>query len=97
MEMISSLMSEMEDMRFISVDDFFVKKRAIKSRFNLLSYDEKEVYKWYFFYQLCIVRFRDSEKRPIKDVFWDYLNDLAPSELVNKIYLDYCISRDKNS
>lgn len=93
---VDILMSKFEKMRFIGLDDLFIKKKQIKNAYEELEFPEKEVYKWYFFYQLCLVRWRNKEKKSIKDVFWDYLNGKAPSELINSIYLEFCNYKDRN-
>lgn len=85
-----------EDMRFLDLDDFFIKKVSIKQKYEELDYNQKEIYKWYFFYQLCLVKYRNIEKKPIKDVFWDYLNGNANTFEANKLYLDFCIARDSS-
>lgn len=85
-----------DDMRFLDLHDFFITKVSIKQKYDKLDFNQKEIYKWYFFYQLCLVKFRNKEKKAIKDVFWDYLNDNASSELVNSIYLDFCNYKDRN-
>lgn len=86
-----------EKMRFLSIDDLFIKKKQVKYAYEKLDIYEKEVYKWYFFYQLCMVRWRNKEKIGIKDAFWDYLNGKASGELINSLYVDFCNFKDKNS
>lgn len=90
------LMNKFENMRFLGLDDLFIKKKTIKKAYDELNFSEKEIYKWYFFYQLCLVRWRNKEKIGIKDAFWDYLNGKVSSEFLNSIYLEYCNYKDKN-
>lgn len=57
-----------KDMKFIGVDDFFEKKDILRNNYNKLEEENKELYKWYFFYQLCIL------KNPLKRLMWEYIN-----------------------
>ena len=90
------LMAKFENMRFLGLDDLFIKKKIIKKAYDELNFSEKEIYKWYYFYQLCMVRWRNKDKISIKDAFWDYFNDKASPELINSLYLDFCNYKDKN-
>ena len=87
---------KIDEMRFLGLDDLFIKKKQIKRAYDELEFSEKEIYKWYFFYQLCLVRWRNKEKIGIKDAFWDYLNGKTSPEQINGIYLEYCNYKDKN-
>lgn len=73
-----------KDMRFISVDDFFEKKDILINNYNKLDPDNKELYKWYFFYQLSIL------KNPLKRLMWEYLNgEEHIKDGVNLLDLEY--------
>ena len=85
-----------ETMRFVSIDDLFIKKKKIKSEYQSLTFEEKEIYKWYFFYQLSLVRWRTKDKVSIKDAFWDYLNDNAEFDKINSIYIEFCNYKERN-
>ncbi len=77
------------DMRFDNADDFFVKKAYLKKKYEKLDIDFKELYKWYFFYQLCIV------KNPLKEKMWDYLNDKCTSAILTQEYVEFCEKRER--
>lgn len=81
-------LKEIECIRFENVDELFVKKASIREKYRNLDYNIKEIYKWYFFYQLCLV------KNPLKELLWDYLNGKDVSEKVNFAYIDFCNKRD---
>lgn len=81
-------LKEIESIRFENVDDLFVKKASIKEKYLELEPKIKELYKWYFFYQLCMV------KNPLKELLWDYLNDKEVSDKLNIAYIDFCNKRD---
>ena len=80
--------NKIEDMTFYYVDDFYVNKEKIRDKYETLPNDEKQIYKWYFFYQLCFV------KAKIKSIFWDYVNGKANDVEVEKEYEAYCKRRE---
>lgn len=87
---MSEFMIKIKDMRFLNADDFYVKKAIIKEKYKKLDYDDKEMYKWYFFYQLCML------KNPLKTLFWNYLNSKNDnSKKLNEEYIKFCEKRDK--
>ena len=61
-------LKKIELMRFVTPLDFYNNRRFIKKKYNELSEKGKEIYKWYFFYELCMI------KNPLKEMLWDYLN-----------------------
>jgi len=66
---LKEFMSEISDIRFLSVDDFMKKKEIIRDRVEELDNDVKEIYQWYFYHQLCIL----SQKFfLLKDLMWLY-------------------------
>ena len=81
-------LKEIECIRFENVDELFVKKASIRDKYMNLDHKIKELYKWYFFYQLCLV------KNPLKELLWDYLNEKDVSDKLNIAYIDFCNKRD---
>ena len=77
-----------EKFTFENPDEFFIKKNFIKEKYKKLDIEVKILYKMYFFTQLCML------KNKYKTVFWDFLNDRATFEMVNKTYFDFCNYRD---
>lgn len=53
-------------MRFLDLDEFMRRRKTIREKYKELNQDEREVYKWYFFYQLCMLR------EPLKTLTWEY-------------------------
>lgn len=68
----NKLLECIENIKFIDVNDLFDKIDFIKAKFMLLTPSYKEIYKYYFFYQLCLVR--ESKDNALKSIFWDYIN-----------------------
>lgn len=87
---MDEFMEKTKDMRFLNADDFYVKKAIIKEKYKKLDYNSKEMYKWYFFYQLCLL------KNPLKSMFWSYLNNKHDKcDKMNEEYIKFCEKRDK--
>lgn len=57
-----------DSIRFTTVDEFFENKEKLRKNYEKLDIEYKELYKWYFFYQLCLL------KNPLKSMMWDYLH-----------------------
>lgn len=85
---------KIDKMRFVGIDDLFVKKQSIRERYENLTFFEKEVYKWYFFHELCLLKWKNQEKQSLKETFWEYLNGKTSSKEVNKLYVEFCEYRD---
>ena len=69
-------------------------RNQLLGRHKILTLDEREIYKWYFFYQLCMLKWRSQDRKYIKDAFWDYLHDNEKDSEINRLYLEFCIYRD---
>lgn len=89
--LINEFINKIEGMQFFYVDDFYLKKEQIKDKYESLSYEEKSVYKWYFFYQLCFV------KGKMKSLLWDYVNGKKENAEIDKEYNLYCKRRKEVS
>jgi len=61
-------LEKIELMRFTTPDEFYESKKEIKAIYQELSKKGKEIYKWYFFYELSMLR------NPLKELMWEYLN-----------------------
>lgn len=85
--LIREFISKIEGMQFFYVDDFYLKKEQIRNRYETLTNEEKSIYKWYFFYQLCFV------KGKMKSLLWDYVNGKKGSNEIDKEYDLYCKRR----
>lgn len=82
-----------DDMRFLSVDELFIKKEMIKQKLGRLSVDYRELYKWYYYYQLSV--FKEFKDCPIKTTIWDYLHNNCSVNDVNECYRKWCNKRDR--
>lgn len=87
--LIHEFMEQISDMRFLNVDDLFIKKTEIRHRFRELDKEQQEMYKWYFFYQLCLL------KNPLKSTMWNYVIGENNAIDLDIAYNSFCIRREK--
>ena len=87
-------MQNIGGMRFENVDELFRNREYIRYNYSKLDRDTKEMYKWYFFYQLCVVRSND-----LKGALWTYVNSESKNSEDNKQvmieYSKFCNRRSK--
>lgn len=82
-------MEDIQECRFLNIDDFYVKREHIKKYYNTLDDATKEVYKWYFFYQICII------KDPLRSLAWEYVNGYSIEPFLIQAYDEFCEKRNK--
>ena len=82
-------MQEINDARFMNIDDLFVRKNSIRQTFSMFDNPTKEMYKWYFFYQLCLL------KDPLKSEIWEYICGKDNKQSVEYEYKFFCERRDR--
>lgn len=85
-----NFMLRINNMRFISTEEAFMKIKYIRQEYLTLSNEYKELYKWYFFYQLCLL------KNPLKSLMWDYITGRDNYEELKKEYIVYCEKKERN-
>ena len=92
-DVISCFMDNISDIRFISTKDFYERRKSIRDSFRTLDANSKEMYKWYFYFQLCLL------KNPLKRKLWEYLCkehiDLMLESELSKEYRKFCFKCDK--
>lgn len=67
---MKEIMENIGEMRFTSFQEAYDMRDLIKEKYAKLSLDAKEVYKWYYSYQLC---FMTNKKMCLKDCLWSYI------------------------
>lgn len=72
---------------FLDVDDLFRRIKSIREGYLSLEKGVQRVYKWYFFYQLCILHKADY----LKSSMWNYLNtcDEISDNIYEQVISDY--------
>lgn len=79
---MKEILERIKEVRFTTTDEIYSRKDEIREIVQTFDYDTLEVYKWYFFFQLCLL------KNPLKELLWNYL----VGEKVNiKTRSDLCV------
>ena len=74
-EKMEEIMQRIKEIEFATVEDLYEKREEIREGYKNLEEDAQRVYKWYFFYQLCLVDY------DIKSAMWDYICEIGGAEL----------------
>lgn len=94
--LLDNFMRKIYKMQFIDTDELYHNIDTIKEMYNgeLLNNDEKMIYKWYFFNQLCLLRWKSKYSgKYIKDTMWHYINNIESKENVTLLYKEFCAFR----
>lgn len=89
---MTEFLEQIKDIRFTEVDEFYKRKDEIKEKYQELDDETKEIYKWYFYFQLCLL------KNPLKEMFWTFLNmncDIYFLADMSNEYRLFCRKRNK--
>ena len=89
---MTEFLEKIKDIRFTEVDEFYKRKDEIKERYQELDNETKEIYKWYFYFQLCLL------KNPLKEMLWTFLNmncDIYFIAEMSNEYRLFCRKRNK--
>ena len=89
---MTEFLEKIKDIRFTEVDEFYKRKDEIKEKYQELDNETKEIYKWYFYFQLCLL------KNPLKEMLWTFLNmncDIYFIAEMCKEYRLFCRKRNK--
>lgn len=88
---MQEILNKISKARFETIDELYIKKNKIREEVQKFNLDTIDIYKWYFYHQLCYL------KEPIKEAFWDYvilpnINIFVESRLEEK-YRIFCDNR----
>lgn len=86
--LMKEILGVIAELEFIDTDECYQCKDYLRGKYALLSRDEKKVYKWYFFYQLCILKY------PLKNALWCYIVGEDNLEKVEEEYKKFCEHRE---
>lgn len=87
---MEGLIESIKGLEFDSVEGLFDRKDEIKSKFQKMDKNTQRIYKWYFFYQLCLLDYE------LKSLLWDYICDIKGCELHLKIeYMNFLAKKEK--
>ena len=87
---MEGLIDSIQGIEFDSVEGLFDRKDEIKSKFQKMDKNTQRIYKWYFFYQLCLLDYE------LKSLLWDYLCGIEGCELPLRLaYMDFKKKKEK--
>lgn len=86
---LDKFMLKIDNIRFETIDDLYFRRVIIRELYNKLEYNERQVYKWYFFYQLCLL------KNPLKKTAWEYINGENVEIEFATQYGEFLVKRNK--
>lgn len=89
---MTEFLERIKDIRFTEVDEFYKRKDEIKEKYQELDNETKEIYKWYFYFQMCLL------KNPLKEMLWTFLNmncDIYFIAEMSNEYRLFCRKRNK--
>lgn len=67
---MKEIMWNIRKITFEDIDEVFNDRKRFRNEVLLLDEETLEIYKWYFYHQLCLL----SHKRQfLKDLMWEYL------------------------
>lgn len=91
-KLMDVFMQEISEIRFNDIDDYFRKKEVIKEKLQTLDVNSKQIYKWYFYHQLCMLGQKQYEFR---DLMWRYV--IGENVLLDLMlcYRLFCEKRNK--
>lgn len=64
---MKEILERIKKARFLTTDELYENRKAIRKEVQRFDIDTLEIYKWYFFFQLCLL------KNPLKEKLWHYL------------------------
>ena len=86
---LDNFMFKIEHITFENIDDLYSKRDKIRKNYANLELNEKRIYKWYFFYQLCLL------KNPLKKIAWEYIIGADRDIEFCNCYKEFLIKRNK--
>ena len=89
---MKEIMENIGVISFTSVDEIYNMKDKAREVYANLSMDAKEVYKWYFYKQLCLLSTRKSN---LKDYMWLYICGKPIENKLEEEYEKFCNKRAK--
>lgn len=64
---MEEILERIKKARFLTTDEIYSRRKEIRETVQEFDVDTLEIYQWYFFKQLCLL------KNPLRDMLWDYL------------------------
>lgn len=81
---------EIEGLRFKTGQEWYLRKNEIREGYLKLDIGDKEMYKWYFFYETCML------PENLKSLMWEYMNkDVLDGRIRIDLFTEYKRWSDK--
>lgn len=90
---MKEIMEKIKQISFISIDEIYERKDLARKMYAEFDLDTKEVYKWYYFHQLCLF---NNKEGTIKLVMWDYICGKNVEKQLENVYKELNDRRKKN-
>lgn len=81
---MKEIMEKIGKISFVSFEEAYTNKDKLKKVYATFDSDTKEVYKWYFYHQLCLMT---SKKMGLKDYLWLYI--VGKENITEKLEEEY--------
>lgn len=89
---MKEIMENIAIISFVSIDEIYSMRKKAREVYATFNEDTREVYKWYFYHQLCLLQ---SKNTNLKDLMWLYVCGQNVSKDLNKEYNDFCCKRKR--
>lgn len=90
---MNEFLMKIEKIRITEVEEFYNRKDEIKEIYQNFDYATKEIYKWYYYFQFCLL------KNPLKELLWQYISleelDAFEKVKLSNEYFDFCRKKKK--
>ena len=87
---MEGIIENIKEMEFSTVEELYERKEEIRDKYQSLDYNTQRIYKWYYFYQLCLLDYK------LKSLMWDYICGISGAELHLRLaFMDFKIKKEK--
>ena len=91
---MKEIMERIGKISFVSIDEIYEIKDLAREMYAEFDLDTKEVYKWYYFHQLCLF---NNKEQCIKTILWEYICGKNVKTKLDKEYKNLNNKRAKTS
>ena len=87
---MEGLVENIRQIEFSTIEELYEKKEEIRDKYQALDYNTRRIYKWYYFYQLCLLDYE------LKSLMWDYICGITDVDLHLRLaYMDFKRKKEK--
>lgn len=93
---MKEIMELIQPITFVRIEEVYQNRKQFREIYQRLPEDAQEIYKWYFYHQLCLLTQKQYE---LKDLMWEYLSNHLNKKYAKLLELElnhqYRIFEDK--